>query len=290
MSSSSSVDAKVMAETELVYTYKRTINIEYWNEQLKKVKRRLTYYDYRLFRSVKNEKLNNMALQRIQKKALENGLYIPCLTGLVGDCMFESIQHTGFCEDKDVLRSSISSLLLLFGDHKVLSNQDLTLKELFSMRNEIDYVFCHKTSLLYKYNYHTMCIDMNLPGSWSRLPTDLILAVISSFFKVRIHIYHDNGYVSKTCDSDVDKMISLDDPKGNIYLGLIGEHHYVPLVRRKNLPEELPCPQYIKYQHAFHQWARKRAIALGLYKIQKKRTLSSPSSSLPSPSPSQSQS
>ncbi len=256
--------------SELIYTYKRTINVQYWNEQLKKVKRRMTYDDYRLFRAIKNEKLNNMALQRIQNKALENGLYVPCLTDLIGDCMFESIQHTGFCENKDIFRSSISSLFQLFGDSKVLSNQDLTLKELYDQVNEIKYVFCHKTALLYKYNYYTMCVDMNLPGSWSRLPTQLILVVISSFFKVRIHVYHDNGYVSQICDSNVDKNIPLDDPEGNIYLGLIGEHHYVPLLRRKNLNEELPCPQYIKYQHAFHQWARKRAMMLGLYEIQKK--------------------
>lgn len=255
--------------TELIYTYQRTINIQYWNEQLRRIKRKMTQTDYRLFRSVKNEKMNNVALQRIQKRALENGLYIPCLTGLVGDCMFESIQHTGFCKDKDEFRKSVSLLFLLFGNSKVFSYQDITLKDLFDLRNEIKYVFCHKTALLYKYNYHTMCIDMNTSGCWSRLPTDLIMLVISFFFKVRIHIYHDNGYVEQICDCDIDKIIPLDDPVSNIYLGLIGEHHYVPLMRRKGNPDELQCPQYIKYQHAFHQWARKKAMLLGLYEIRK---------------------
>jgi len=223
--------------------------------------------DYKLFRSVKNEKLNNAALLRIHKKALENGLYIPCLTGLIGDCMFESIQYTGLCSDKDEFRSQISLLFHLFGNTQVLSNQDLTLREIYEQVTEIHYVFCHITNHLYKYNFYTMCLDINMSGSWSRLPTQLILTVISVFFKVRIHIYHDNGYVTQICDNEVDKNISHDDPEGNIYLGLIGEHHYVPLMRRRNLPEELKCPLYVKHQRAFHQWARKKALELGLFEL-----------------------
>jgi hypothetical protein len=161
--------------------------------------------------------------------------------------MFESIQHSGFCKDREEFRKSVAILFFLFGDCKVISAYDEPLKEVFAFFNEIEYVYCHDTDILYKYSYYTMCSDMFTSGSWSRLPTELVMTVISAFFKVRFHIYHDNGHIDKICDIKVDNEISLDDHDSNIYLALIGENHYVPLV---HIPEtiddneSLKCPIY----------------------------------------------
>jgi hypothetical protein len=251
-----------------VYNYKFTINDEYWTNHLRSIKKRLTKQDKKLFKSVKCEKQNNDALARIQEKAISNGLYIYQLTKLNGDCMFESIEHSGFCKDSEEFRKSVAILFFLFGNYKVISGYDEPLKDIFNIFNEIEFVYCHDTNILYKYTYYTMCSDMFTSSSWSRLPTELILTVISVFFRVRFHIYHDNGHINKICDVEVDKEISLDDYRSNIYLGLIDEHHYVPLVRipyGMNNNDALRCPRYGGQLKKFRQWAMEKADIIGLY-------------------------
>ena len=245
------------------YNYKSTINKDYWNEQLKNIGQKLTNKDVKLFRSVRNERDDNESLEKIFIKAYTDGLYIPCLTKLKGDCMFESIEHTGLCANHEVFRKSIALLFYLFGDSKIISNE-LTLKELFDQINEIEYVYCYNEHRLYKYTYYTMCSDMYASGSWSRLPTELILTIISLFFKVRFNIYHDNGFINKICDNDVDKTLLPEDVSANIYLGLLGEYHYVPLIKRPPIGE-FKCPKYDVAMRKFHKWAREKADLIGLY-------------------------
>lgn len=249
-----------------IYNYKLTVNIPYWTAQLAKIGKTLTAKDKRLLNSVKYEKQDNEAMARIHAKALTNGLYIPCLTDLVGDCMFESIEKTGFCEDRREFRKSVALLMFLFGDCKIISTYDDTLKNIFNMFNEIEYVFCHKMKRVYKYTYYTMCTDMFSDGSWSRLPTEIVLTLISIFFKVRINIYHDNGHINKICDEAVDKALPLDDPSCNINLALIGENHYVPLVPVPHKDTvSLKCPKYTIKLKKFLKWAQEKADVIGLY-------------------------
>ncbi len=247
-----------------VYKYKTTPDIKYWSYQLKKIRRKLKNNDYKILRSLRSEINNNIALKKIHQTALKNDLYIPRLTGLIGDCMFESIQHCGLCDNKDDFRKALAMMLFHFGDYKLISSHDISLKEIFSNINEVEYVFCHKTNKLYKYTYYTMCCDLSSKGSWSRLPTEFILIVISIFYKVRIYIYHDNGHINKICDIEIDKILS-DDSESNIYLGLIGEHHYVPLCKRNFDELELICPLYHNSYYKFNTWARKKADLIGLY-------------------------
>jgi len=252
-------------KTKRIYNYKLTINEAYWREELKTIRRKLTKKDKKLLKAVRNEKRNNISMAKIQANALTHGLHIPCLTELVGDCMFESIEHTGFCKDRDAFRKSVAMLFYLFGDCDVISSHKETLKEVFDSFNDIEYVYCYKTELLYKYTYYTMCSDMFKRGSWSRLPTELILTVISVFFKVRFHIYHDNGYIDKICDTKLNDSIALDDYESNIYLALI-ENHYVPLVRIPHGDiKSLQCPKYDIERDKFHIWAREKADLIGLY-------------------------
>lgn len=250
-----------------VYNYKLTVNDEYWAKQLKKIGLKLTKKDRKIFNSVRNEKSNNESMARILSRALKDGLYIPSLTKLEGNCMFESMQLAGLCPDHIEFRQAVALLFFLFGDCKILSAyKESTLKEIFEFFRDTEYVFCHDTNLLFRYTYYTMCSDMSTPRNWSRLPTELILTVISIFFKVRIHIYHDNGHVDKICDVDLEKKLPNNDDKCNIYLALIGENHYVPLVRvpRKRI-DTIKCPKYDIALKEFHKWARKRANVIGLY-------------------------
>lgn len=249
------------------YTYKLTVNEAYWHSHLKKIGKVLTRKDKILLRSTKNENQDNISMNRIQQRALKNGLHIPCLTNLVGDCMFESIEKTGFCKDRKIFRQSVALMMFLFGNCNIIKTYNSPLKNTFAMFNDVEYVFCHKTKRLYKYTYYTMCSDMFSDGSWSRLPTEIVLTVIAYLFKVRINIYHDNGHINKICDPDLDKILSSTDPKSNINIALIGEHHYVPLTRVPPHVDSgsLKCPKYCVQLKKFLKWAENKADMIGLF-------------------------
>jgi hypothetical protein len=249
-----------------IYTYKLTINEEYWSNQLRKIGKKLTYKDKKLLRSVKYEKQDNESMMRIQTKALTNGLHIKALTELVGDCMFESIEKSGLYEDREAFRKSLSLIFFLFGNCPVITSYTETLKQIFEMCNEIEYVFCHTNKRLYKYTYYTMCADMFKEGSWSRLPTEIVLTVISVFFKVRFHIYHDNGHINKICDASIKDTLPMEDPSCNIYLALIGENHYLPLGQIPyNDKSAIKCPKYTDKLKRFIKWADGKSDLIGLY-------------------------
>jgi hypothetical protein len=250
-----------------IYSYKPTTNRDYWQRKLKHVHKRLTKKDISYLSSVRNEYFNNCSLQRIHEKALKNNLYIPCLTKLVGNCMFESLEHAGLCENHDEFRKAIAILFFTMGDCDIISTYTEPLKEVFTFFNDIEYVYCYKTEKLYKYSYYTMCSDMYKNCSWSRLPTELILTVIATLFKVRIHIYNDTGNVIKICDKNLISTIPLDDDNANIYLALIGENHYVPLTRIPDGTDinSLECPKYLDNSKLFHKWAKTKADIAGLY-------------------------
>jgi len=260
-----------------MYNYKLTVKKEYWSDQLQTIKKRLTPKDLKILKDAKHEKQDNETITRIYENAMMYDLYIPSLTELVGDCMFESIEKTGLCEDRNSFRQCVAFLFYLFGDCRVFTRYDPkqqiiteseeTLKEFFGYQNEIEYVYCNINKKLYSYTYSTMCADMFEEGSWSRLPTQLVLMVISVFFKVRFHIHHDNGYVQTICDVILDITLPFDDPTCNIHLGLMGEYHYIPLIP---IPLDLDrsnikCPRYTAKTKKFIKWADSKADQIGLY-------------------------
>jgi hypothetical protein len=250
---------------EKIYNYKNNVNVNYWNTHLQKLDRKLTKKEKKLLKRVKNEHDDNKAIASIYQKALSKGMYVSDLTDLDGDCLFEAIELTGFHPDKHLLRRSIATIFFLFGDCKCVipGFDDYTLKQIYTMYNDIEYVYCHNKKKLYKYSYMTMCSDMFTDGSWSRLVTELVLRVICNIFKVKIHIFHDNGHIQEICDDSID--VDENDDSSNIYLGLIGEHHYVPIKHKVGREDETICPQYIGQYKKFKKWACKISDRIGLY-------------------------
>ena len=231
--------------------------IKCWSDRLKIIKKTLTQSDKKLLRRTINELDMNLSIKKIQSKAKINGLYIPCLTESDGECLFESFELSGLCDDKIEFRKQIAYLFFLFGDLIIVQDYGRSLKETFYDFNTIDYVYSDDTHLLYKYTYYTMCSDMSTSGNWSRLPTELMLTVISIFFKVRINIYNDNddSYVHKICP---DNMI----PETDIYLGKISEQHYIPLKPIDTYHNNMICPLYDKYISRFKKWANKKTLQI----------------------------
>lgn len=239
--------------TANINTYNRTINKEYWNSQLSKIGRKLTKNDIALLEAVKEEKERNTTTKNFHDMVGNHGLYIAHLTNLVGDCMFESLEHAGLA-DHIMLRRYLSILFILYGDYEdLIPGYNMKLKDVFTLTNEKKYVVDKTNNKLYRYTYYTMCADMYNQGSWTRLPTQLILTIISIFFKVTIYVYHDNGHVTI-----IDRRNDTQAPEheSNIYLGLIC-NHYVPLAKYDSdkIP---PCPKYTYDLKRFHKWAQRK--------------------------------
>ena len=142
--------------------------------------------------------------------------------------------------------------MYLYKDTKgFFDNQpDLSLSELFSFTNEIEYV-TNKDNKLYKYTYKTMCCDLTNRYSWSRLPTQLMCMVISKLLNVNISIINDsNTYITNI--NETDKSHSVRD----VYIGHIGECHYIPLdLLNSSGNTSKEVPQYKESKIEFFKWA-----------------------------------
>ena len=165
--------------------------------------------------------------------------------------------HHKLFEDHDKFRKDLAYFMYIFGDHKnFLPTHAESLRELFTLyRNDVEYVYSKKESKMYKYTYELMCVDLSTEFSWTRLPTQIIMMVISYILNVKFLTisnatkHNTNNYVSEICNA-------TDDPM-EIYLGHIDEIHYVPLekVPDGNNIDELQVLKYSDAKYKFYKWA-----------------------------------
>ena len=224
----------------------RSFNYGIWRNYLG---RHLTEEEMYYLEEFKSESKFNTYIKKLHNKAKQKGLYIPYLTNLYGNCMFESLEHHNLFRDQEEFRKNLAYLMFIFKDKKNLfPDQESSLSELFTLTNEVEYVIT-RNKKIYKYNYDVMCQDLSNEYTWTRLPTQLIMMVISLFFNVRFHIISDNN--------DYEHIIntSIEDQPLDIYLGHIEELHYVPLEIKKNDPIEDIVPKHCNAKNNFFKWA-----------------------------------
>jgi hypothetical protein len=227
-------------------TYKYTTNLKYWENHLD---RKLSKKEMQLLGQTRCENNLNDSIKQIYEYAKTKGLYLPILTSMDGNCMFESLKYFGLCENIDELRIGLAMFMLTFKNIKDFSpNPDVTLNELFTLTNEITHVFCWINKKVYKYNFDAMCVDLATNGNWSRLNTELILRVMSMLLNLRFFIHRDMYNSIEICHNK-------DNLTKDIYLGQIDDTHYIPLDVRKGHTHEDTCPEYTEYKDLFHEWA-----------------------------------
>lgn len=184
--------------------------------------RYLTPQEKNLIENYKIEYKFNKKLEKLYDVCDIKNLYVPLLTNLDGNCLFESLVHLGIGTSVQQLRKVISFLFYIYRDYKYfIPNGESTLKELFEVTNEIPYVKCSDGNY-YSYTYETMCQDLSNMCAWSKLPTELILMVVSYVFKLEIIILNNVGTYEN-------KINVCKDNTRTIYLGHIQEAHYFPL-------------------------------------------------------------
>jgi hypothetical protein len=224
-------------------------NIKKWESYLD---RKLTQKEKYLLINASNEIDLNKMIMDLALNLKNQDLYIPQLTFSDGNCLYESITY----HIKDIsikeLRKTLSNFMIIYKNYKNLfPNQELTLNEMFLMQNEIEYIYDKKTNNVYNYNYDTMCADLACDCSWQRLPVQIILMCISYIFDVKITICHDNGYTHDISTSD--------EINKTIYIGLLGEFHYIPLTAKTDAdPDDITdnVMVYNKYVDKYHEWKK----------------------------------
>ena len=212
--------------------------------------RRLTPLEKNMIDNLKIEYGFNKKLEQLYILCNSKNLYVPVLTNLDGNCLFESLVYHGIGTSVQQLRKIISILLYIYKDYKYfLPDNNNTLKELFDATNEIPYVKCSDGNY-YSYTYDTMCQDLSNMHAWSKLPTELILMVISYAFKLEIIILNNMG----TYENKINILENNNNNNINIrtiYLGHIQEAHYFPLDHNNNNKEFI---YYHTYSDIMRKW------------------------------------
>lgn len=235
--------------------FPKTINSKRWVEYLG---RKLSKEERSVIDRTKVEFVLNSSLSDLNNNITRENLEVSLLTKLDGNCMFESLVYHNIGNSIKELRGSLSYLMWSFQDYTYLDNK-MTFKDQFkfSKCDEIEYVKVMSENKFYRYSYNIMCRDINNLGSWKRLPAEIILRALCIFFNLRIIIYHTNNnwstdiniYSDKTED-DISRLPKLN----KIYLGQLGESHYVPLDFKKDNSESL---HYKDAYKEFIKWAYK---------------------------------
>ncbi len=251
-------DTDIEISNELYYP--RTSDIETWESFLN---RELTVEEKLYLMDVIMEKDLNKDLENLQKNLIKDGsLCIPRLTNNAGNCLFESLQILEL-GDAEKIRKNIASLMFICrNDNTFFPHLNISLENIFFNSNDIDCVIDKNNEQKYKYNYDMMLVDLYSKYSWSRLPAELILMVLSRIYKIKILIYHNNtSYVNEINVWKDTKDIELKV----IRLGQLNEEHYVPIIE---ISDEFKLNieiyneilnkkiKYVKAKNRFHKWAK----------------------------------
>ena len=239
-----------MSDNLVPFPFPRTLNVRQWEDYLG---RRTTDEEYSLIESVRDERNYNKDLDKLFEIARRKGLYIPKLTLRNGNCLFESLNILGFCENQDDFRIFLAHMMYVFKNKKSFfeyEDDSRSLKEMFNDTNEVEHVMCNEELIVYKYTYETMCQDFASGFSWTRLPTQIIIQFISKLMNIRFEIYSNTSEYVHVVDLNPTNTCPY-----IIYLGHLGERHYVPLDIRIGRLEEDECPKYNSARKFFFEWA-----------------------------------
>lgn len=216
--------------------FPRTISHKVWEHYLG---RYLTYQEKFILEGYRAEKYMNQMLDDLYAQCLKKkNYYVPLLSSLDGNCLFESLLYHKIGSSVEQLRRTLALIMYLYKSYKgFFPNREESLEELFVPFNCVEYVVCKKKVSgefqkdFYKYTYNVMCQDLSNSHSWTRLNTQLVLMVLSYIYKLEFVILtnrdeyqheNDNVMIINTNASD-----QTDIKK--IYLGILGESHYVPI-------------------------------------------------------------
>ena len=170
-----------------------------------KLDRKLLKKEKKIITNAKHEYFMNISINDVQKRLNKLGFKISNLSGLYGNCLYESI---GFDvgEHYKIIKKKVRSEMKHCKDKPIISNSEMTLSELFEIYNEIEFVKVNGVRT--KYTYDLMLTDLLQNNGWKRMPTEILLNVLSRIYNKKIIIFHTaskNGLLNITVIDNVKK-------------------------------------------------------------------------------------
>jgi hypothetical protein len=162
-------------------------NPNIWRE---KVGRNLTKKEYEIIKDSRCEYRMNMKINEVQMRLNKIGFKISDLTDLEGNCMYESIGFNVH-EDIEVIKKKVSSSMKKWRNEPAIKGNDLVLEELCMIYNEIEFVKVNGKRE--KYTFDLMVLDLLQDNGWQRMPTEILLHIISKIYNKKIIIFRNEG-------------------------------------------------------------------------------------------------
>ena len=246
-------------QQEVNYVPKKLV-VKHWIGYLR---RHLNSKERRMFETVRYESHINRLLSNLYHQCGQRGLYIPELTLMIGNCLFESLNYHRIGKDPIQLRRAMAFFFFQFKDFPGLFPTDPeTIAQKFAIEKFVlpSYVHCRTNKTNYRLSYETMCQDMADDRSWTKLPANTMLFVASYMFHLRIVVINSE---SATATNEVvinawaEASAEEKDRVRTIYLGQLMERHYVPLDVLG--PDEIIDPMF--YDDALNEfivWRKKQ--------------------------------
>jgi hypothetical protein len=243
-----------------LFDFPKTTSEDKWKNYLE---RQLTYEEKYIIDSLKSEAHFNNHMRSMYALCKQRNMYVPALTLMDGNCLFNSLTYHNIGTNGVTLRKGLATIMLIFGDTvNFLPNfPGMTLRQIFDMYDADKFYVAkdeyyvvdgkkEKFTQHFKYTYDVMCQDLSNDGSWSKLPVQLILLVISYMYKVNIEVISSKDYVY-----NVDVYDKTNQLTRTVYLANINDLHYVP-IRVHNQNDKRDELYYQDATYKFAQWAQ----------------------------------
>ena len=109
---------------------------------------------------------------------LDDKYFVPVLTKLHGDCLFESLIYHGIGTSVLELRKGLACLIYMFKDYKgFFPGNSMSMSEMFGPFNEIEYVVCRNKAVpevhkkFFKYTFNAFKVFV--VAYWNQIDYDL---------------------------------------------------------------------------------------------------------------------
>ncbi len=258
------MDSDLQSELNCI-KYPRTYDFKKWEVFLG---RKLITWEQNILKRAWAEIIFNRSMRVLYKACAENNMFVPYLTKLNGNCLYDSLSYHNIGSSDNAFRKGLAFIMYMFRNYKdLLPDNEDNLLEWFNNINSADdgikYVSCRNKHMakgekdFYPYTYEVMCQDITNDGSWSRINPYLFFAVLSLIYKIEIVIL---SVIDKSHYKTVINVYQNCENKPEIeivYIANIDNFHYLPIGILTNELQQARKLYYNDSRAEFKKWALK---------------------------------
>ena len=162
------MDPEIQSESYCI-KYPRTYDSKKWELFLE---RKLSAWEQNILNNANSERNFNRSMKVLYEACAKYNMYVPLLTKLDGNCLYESLAYHKIGSGDNYFRQGLAFIMYMFRNYENLLPGDRdTLLTKFTISNcgpeGTRYVGCKNNRKFYNYTYDVMCQDLTNDGSWS---------------------------------------------------------------------------------------------------------------------------